>query len=61
LGGVRLSALCSFSVSASGAVTLFNGTGMYAGLKGTARVTETLAGVGVRYATGPKKGPVPFS
>jgi hypothetical protein len=47
---------CSFSVSTSGAVTLFNGTGMYAGLKGIAHVTMTFAGLGARYATGPKKG-----
>jgi hypothetical protein len=49
-------ATCSFSVSVPGVVTLFNGTGMYAGLHGSARVTETFAGVGPRYASGPKKG-----
>jgi hypothetical protein len=47
---------CSFSVTASGPTTLFNGTGMYAGISGTVRVTETFAGVGRRYASGPKKG-----
>ena len=29
---------------------------MYTGLKGIAHVTETFAGVGARYASGPKKG-----
>jgi hypothetical protein len=50
------STTCSFSVSSSGMVTLFNGTGMYAGLNGSAHITETFAGVGPRYASGPKKG-----
>jgi hypothetical protein len=49
-------ATCSFSVSVSGPETLFNGTGMYAGIKGVAHVTQTIAGIGPRYASGPKKG-----
>jgi hypothetical protein len=47
---------CSSSFSVSGPVTVFNGTGMYAGISGVARITETFAGIGPRYTSGPKKG-----
>jgi hypothetical protein len=47
---------CSVEFGGSGPVTLFNGTGMYAGIAGTIRITEKFAGVGPRYASGPKKG-----
>jgi hypothetical protein len=35
---------------------VFNGTGMYAGISGVARITETFAGIGPRYTSGPRKG-----
>jgi len=49
-------ATCSFSFSGSGPVTLFNGTGLYAGISGTVRVTVSFAVVGPDFASGPKKG-----
>jgi hypothetical protein len=47
---------CSVVFGGSGPVTLFNGTGKYAGVSGTLRITETFAAVGGRYTTGAKKG-----
>jgi hypothetical protein len=49
-------ATCSFGFGGSGPVTLFNGTGAYAGISGTLDITETFAGVGPLYKTGAKKG-----
>jgi hypothetical protein len=47
---------CSVSASGSAPVTLFNGTGLYKGITGTATLTLTFTGVGRRYQSGPKKG-----
>jgi hypothetical protein len=47
---------CSFAFTGSGPVTLFNGTGAYAGISGTIRITQTFAGIGPLYAKGSKKG-----
>jgi hypothetical protein len=47
---------CSVSAKGSAPVTLFNGTGLYTGIAGTANVTLTFTGVGSRYHDGPKKG-----
>jgi hypothetical protein len=47
---------CSVVFGGSGPVTLFNGTGRYAGISGTLRITERFAGVGGRYSSGAKKG-----
>jgi hypothetical protein len=47
---------CSVEFGGSGPVTLFNGTGMYAGITGTVHITERFAAVGPRYASGAKKG-----
>jgi hypothetical protein len=47
---------CSFSFSGTGPVTLFNGTGLYAGISGTARITVSFAVIGPSYTSGPKKG-----
>jgi hypothetical protein len=49
-------ATCSFSFSGTGPVTLFNGTGLYAGISGTAKITVSFAVIGPDYASGPKKG-----
>ena len=45
----------------SGPVTLFDGTGTYAGITGTIQVTEKFAGIGARYTGSPKKGPCNMS
>jgi hypothetical protein len=47
---------CSIAFSGSAPVKLFNGTGLYTGISGTANVTATFAGVGSRYKSGAKKG-----
>ena len=47
---------CSVVFGGSGPNTLFNGTGMYAGISGTIHVTERFAAIGPRYTSGPKKG-----
>jgi hypothetical protein len=49
-------ATCSAAFSGTATVKLFNGTGLYKGISGTARATVTFAGVGNRYKSGPKKG-----
>jgi uncharacterized membrane protein len=47
---------CSGSLSVSGPVTLFNGTGLYRGIAGTVNITETFAFIASRYTTGKHKG-----
>jgi hypothetical protein len=47
---------CSIGFTGSAPVKLFNGTGLYTGISGTATVTATFAGVGDRYHSGAKKG-----
>lgn len=47
---------CSYSFEGSGPVTLFNGSGVYAGVSGTLKITEAFAGVGPLYKRGAKKG-----
>ncbi len=47
---------CSAWGSGSGNITLFNGTGAYAGIRGTIRMTTSFAAVLPRYKSGPKKG-----
>ena len=49
-------ATCSFAFTASGPVTLFNGTGLYKSVLGTVNITINFAGVGPRYTSGKKKG-----
>jgi uncharacterized membrane protein len=43
---------CSQFVSASGSVTVFDGTGAYAGIKGTLSVVATFAGVSSKLTSG---------
>jgi hypothetical protein len=53
---VESAATCSYGFSATGAITLSDGTGAYAGISGTVTTTLTFGGVGPIYASGPKKG-----
>jgi hypothetical protein len=50
--GVFNKTTCSFSFTGSGSVTLFNGTGLYKGITGTARIKLDFGGIGPRLATG---------
>ena len=47
---------CSVGFGGSGPVTLFNGSGLYAGISGTLRITQTFAAIGPPYKSGSKKG-----
>jgi hypothetical protein len=49
-------ATCSVSATGTGPVTLFNGTGLYAGISGNLQITVKFAFVGPRFSTGPHKG-----
>jgi hypothetical protein len=53
---VASSDTCSVAFSAHGTEQIFNGTGLYKGIAGTATVTITMNGIGPRYASGPNKG-----
>jgi hypothetical protein len=53
---VQSDVTCSIAASGSGLVRLFNGTGLYQGISGSANVTMTFTGVGGRYYSGAKKG-----
>ncbi len=53
---VNNGATCSFGFSATGPITLSDGTGAYAGISGTLTTTLTFGIIGPVYATGPKKG-----
>ena len=47
---------CSVSASGSAPVTLFNGTGLYKGIAGTVKITETFAFIVPKFTSGAKKG-----
>ncbi len=49
-------ATCSFRFSGSAPVTLFNGTGLYKGIKGRVLITIAYGAVGPLYKSGPHKG-----
>jgi len=49
-------ATCSGSLSVSAPVPVVNGTGLYQGVSGAVKITESFGFIGPRYATGPKKG-----
>jgi hypothetical protein len=49
-------ATCSAYLTVSDPVRLFNGTGLYKGIAGTVKITETFAAILPRYTSGAKKG-----
>ena len=49
-------ATCTFSLSETAPAPILSGTGFYAGIQGTIRLTETFGFIGSRYKSGPKKG-----
>jgi hypothetical protein len=54
--GIFSKTTCSFSFSGTGGVTMFNGTGLYRGISGSAQVTLTFGGIGPRLTSGAHKG-----
>lgn len=50
------STTCSVWGSGSGPVTLYDGTGVYAGISGTVTMTDAFAAIMPRFSTGAKKG-----
>jgi hypothetical protein len=54
--GVFNKETCSFSFTGSGGVKLFDGTGLYKSISGSAEVTLSFGGIGPRLATGAHKG-----
>jgi hypothetical protein len=49
-------ATCSASSTVSAAAPILSGTGLYAGIHGTVRITESFGFIGSTYKSGPKKG-----
>ena len=49
-------ATCSGSISVSAAAPIVSGTGLYAGIHGTVKITESFGFIGSTYKSGPKKG-----
>jgi hypothetical protein len=49
-------ATCSASATASAAAPIISGTGLYAGIHGTVKITESFGFLGSTYKSGPKKG-----
>jgi hypothetical protein len=49
-------ATCSISVTKSAAGPIVSGTGLYAGIHGTVKITESFGYLGPFYKSGPKKG-----
>jgi hypothetical protein len=47
---------CSGALSVTGPITLFNGAGLYKGIAGTVKITETFAFVLPTFTSGAKKG-----
>jgi len=54
--GIFNKATCSFSVTGSGPVRLFNGTGLYKGITGSAEMTLSFGGIAPRLTSGAHKG-----
>jgi hypothetical protein len=53
-------ATCSFSFTGSAPTTVFNGTGLYAGISGTVKITVTFAAIAPRFKTGAHAGQCNF-
>jgi hypothetical protein len=53
---VASSETCSVEFVASAPAKIINGTGLYKGISGTAKITVSFDGLGSRYTTGPRKG-----
>jgi hypothetical protein len=49
-------ATCSGAISVSAAAPIVSGTGLYAGIHGTVKITESFGFIGLTYKSGPKKG-----
>jgi hypothetical protein len=49
-------ATCSASVTVSAAAPIISGTGLYAGIHGTVKITESFGFIGSTYNSGSKKG-----
>jgi hypothetical protein len=49
-------ATCSASATVSAAAPIVSGTGLYAGIHGTVKITESFGLIGSTYKSGPKKG-----
>lgn len=49
-------ATCSASITETAAAPVVRGTGLYAGIHGTIRLTESFGFIGSTYNSGPKKG-----
>jgi hypothetical protein len=49
-------ATCSGSITVSAATPIISGTGLYAGIHGTVKITESFGFLGSTYKSGPKKG-----
>ncbi len=49
-------ATCSGSITETAASPVVSGTGLYAGIHGTVKVTESFGFIGPTYKSGPKKG-----
>jgi hypothetical protein len=49
-------ATCSASATVSAAAPILSGTGLYAGIHGTVKITESFGFLGSTYKSGPKKG-----
>jgi hypothetical protein len=47
---------CSFSLTGTGPVKLFNGTGLYKGISGSAEITLSFGGIAPRLTSGAHKG-----
>jgi hypothetical protein len=47
---------CSASATVSAAAPIVSGTGLYAGIHGTVKITESFGFIGSTYKSGPKKG-----
>ncbi len=55
-GAIFDAATCTYSLSETAPAPIVSGTGAYAGIQGTIRLTETFGFIGSRYKSGPKKG-----